>query len=117
MMKRPNVFIGAGFIALLGALGISQSVLERKALAQGGGGISAPRFEVDPMWPKPLPNHWILGSVVGVAVDADDHIWVTHRGTQTVDENEKRLDSKTGNCCAVAPPILEFDQEIGRAHV
>ena len=45
-MKRRNVFIGAGFIALLAALGVSQSVLERKALAQSGSGISAPRFEV-----------------------------------------------------------------------
>jgi hypothetical protein len=70
----------------------------------------APIFEVDTMWPKPLPNHWILGSVIGVSVDADDHIWVIHRGTQTVDENEKRLDSMTANCCAVAPPVLEFDQ-------
>lgn len=72
--------------------------------------VTAPRFEVDTMWPKPLPNHWILGSVIGVAVDADNHVWIVHRGTQTLDENEKRLDSKTANCCAVAPPVLEFDQ-------
>lgn len=78
--------------------------------APAAAGVSAPRFEVDLMWPKPLPNHWILGSVVGVAVDADDHVWVTHRGTRTVDDNEKRLDSRTANCCAVAPPVLEFDQ-------
>jgi hypothetical protein len=32
------------------------------------------------MWPKPLPNHWILGSVTGVAVDARDHVWIVHRG-------------------------------------
>lgn len=72
--------------------------------------VTAPRFEVDTMWPKPLPNHWILGSVIGVTVDADNHVWIVHRGTQTLDENEKRLDSKTANCCAVAPPVLEFDQ-------
>ena len=23
--------------------------------------MQAPRFEVDPLWPKPLPNHWVLG--------------------------------------------------------
>ncbi len=22
---------------------------------------SAPIFEVDPFWPKPLPNHWVIG--------------------------------------------------------
>ena len=37
-------------------------------------------FQVDPLWPKPLPNHWLFGSVTGVAVDAQDHIWVVHRG-------------------------------------
>src|SRR5579864_6461981 len=39
-----------------------------------------PSFTVDPLWPKPLPNHWLLGSITGVAVDARDHIWVVHRG-------------------------------------
>lgn len=44
-MKRRNVFIGTGFVALLVALGLGQSVMEKKALAQGGGSaISAPRF-------------------------------------------------------------------------
>ena len=39
-------------------------------------------FEVDPFWPKPLPNHWILGAAVGVWVDAQDHVWMVHRGEQ-----------------------------------
>ena len=26
------------------------------------------KFLVDPFWPKPLPNHWILGEVSGVAI-------------------------------------------------
>jgi DNA-binding beta-propeller fold protein YncE len=39
-----------------------------------------PTFEVDPLWPKPLPNHWILGQTIGVAVDARDHVWIVHRG-------------------------------------
>ena len=43
-------------------------------------GQAPPSFQVDPLWPKPLPNHWLLGSVTGVAVDAQDHIWVVHRG-------------------------------------
>ena len=28
------------------------------------------------MWPKPLPNNWIVGAVAGVAVDARDHVWI-----------------------------------------
>ena len=23
--------------------------------------VQAPKFEVDPMWPKPLPNNWVIG--------------------------------------------------------
>jgi len=40
---------------------------------------SAATFEVDPMWPKPLPT---LAPRDGhrVSVDAQDHIWIIHRG-------------------------------------
>ena len=61
-----------------------------------------PVFEVDPAWPKPLPNQWLVGSVVGVAVDSSDHIWVTHR-PKTLQPNETRSEWRA------APPVLEFD--------
>ncbi len=38
-----------------------------------------PRFQVDAGWPKPLPNDWIMGQAAGVAVDAQDHVWVIQR--------------------------------------
>ena len=41
-------------------------------------GDGAPMFEVDPFWPKTLPNNWLLGSTIGVAVDSRDHVWVVH---------------------------------------
>ena len=62
------------------------------------------------MWPKPLPNHWVLGSTIGVWVDADDHIWIIHRSSATLANNEKPLELDSGECCAGAPPVLEFDQ-------
>ncbi|MEQ1910422.1 MAG: hypothetical protein ABMA15_16495 [Vicinamibacterales bacterium] len=110
-MKRRNVFIGAGLIALLAALGVSQSLLEKQALAQGGGGISAPRFEVDPMWPKPLPNGWYIGQSIGVWADNQDHVWIIHR-SDSLDAVEAAADQNppTGACCKKAPPIIEFDQ-------
>ncbi|PYT07646.1 MAG: hypothetical protein DMF60_06685 [Acidobacteria bacterium] len=79
--------------------------------AQRDRGVQAPRFQVDPLWPKPLPNHWVLGSVTGVAVDAQDHIWITHRGADSLGNNEKGaiLNPPTG-CCVPAPQVLEFDQ-------
>src|SRR5215204_5375789 len=72
----------------------------------------APYFEVDPYWPRPLPNHWMLGSAVGVSVDERDHVWIIHRPSSLAD-NEKGLDLKppTGECCAAAPHVLEFDQQ------
>ena len=48
--------------------------------AQSRATVQAPMYQVDPFWPKPLPNNWVLGSVVGLSVDSRDHIWITHRG-------------------------------------
>jgi DNA-binding beta-propeller fold protein YncE len=74
---------------------------------------SPPTFEVDPLWPKPLPNHWLLGSVTGVAVDARDHIWVVHRGYDSMTARTEigaATNPKTAEaCCVPAPPVLQFD--------
>src|SRR3954466_3573647 len=73
--------------------------------------VMAPRFEVDPMWPKPLPNHWVLGNVIGVGVDANDHVFIVHR-TDTVlpgTEDGAGGSSPISECCVAAPPVLEFD--------
>jgi DNA-binding beta-propeller fold protein YncE len=109
-MKR-SLYVGAAFVVILVALGVGQSALKRTTAAQGRGGAQSPTFKVDPLWPKPLPNHWVLGSVTGVAVDAQDHIWVTHRGADSLGNNEKGaiLNPPTG-CCVPAPQVLEFDQ-------
>jgi DNA-binding beta-propeller fold protein YncE len=109
-MNTRNLFVGASFVAILAALGIGQAMLQETAAAAAQGGVMAPRFEVDPLWPKPLPNHWVLGQTIGVFVDTDDHIWIVHRSSSTLDEQEKGLELQTAECCAGAPPILEFDQ-------
>src|SRR5437868_2558786 len=51
--------------------------------------MRVPQFKVDPFWPRPLPNHWIVGAVVGVDVDARDHVWIVHRPS-TLQPNETR---------------------------
>jgi DNA-binding beta-propeller fold protein YncE len=108
---KRNFFIGAALAALMVALGVGQSVLQNKADAQGRT-VQAPMFEVDPLWPKPLPNHWLLGWTIGVWVDEQDHIWVIHRGAGGLHNNERglELDPPISECCRTAPPILEFDQ-------
>ena len=47
---------------------------------------TVPRFAVDPAWPKPLPNNWLLGQVGGIFVDDQDHIWVNQRPRSLTDD-------------------------------
>jgi DNA-binding beta-propeller fold protein YncE len=77
---------------------------------EGAGELLAPVFEVDPFWPKPLPNEWVLGQTIGVSVGADDHVWVLHR-PGSVEENFRAaaMDPPAGVCCVPAPAVLEFD--------
>ncbi len=77
------------------------------------GAVEAPIFEVDPFWPKPLPNHWVLGSVVGVGVDSRDHVFIVHRQAPLNERTEigAATDPPTGECCLPAPYVLEFDPE------
>src|SRR5579862_4875393 len=107
-----NVFVGASLLALAAVLGISQHLLERTAEAQAKSAVQAPRFEVDPMWPKPLPNHWLMGNTIGVGVDNQDHVYIIHRGA-TLEEKEAYAAATppASDCCLAAPPVLEFDQE------
>ncbi len=73
--------------------------------------VEAPAFVVDPLWPKPLPNHWVLGRTIGVSVDANDHIWITHRvGTLEDTEKHATANPPIAECCVPAPPVLEFDE-------
>ena len=106
-----QVCVAAGFVAILAGLGLGASALDRRAAVEAAAvGVQAPRFEVDPLWPKPLPNKWILGQTIGVAVDAQDHVWIIHRaGSLEPGEVHATTQPPTAQCCAPAPPILEFD--------
>ena len=111
--SKHTLIVGAGFLGALATLGLAQIGLEGKAAAEAQGAVQAPRFEVDPFWPKPLPNHWILGSSVGVTVDARDHVFIIHRGAPTLNERTEiglaTTPRSAEDCCLPAPPILEFD--------
>ena len=73
----------------------------------------APAFQVDPYWPRPLPNHWLFGSITGVAVDAQNHVWVIHRGAASLNartEMGAATDPPTAeHCCVPAPQVMRFD--------
>src|SRR5471032_1475994 len=109
-MKRA-VCIAGSVLALLTATGFAPSAFVSTLAAQAK--AAAPTVAVDPLWPKPFPqkNAWILGSVTGVTVDGQDHIWVVHRGVDSLQANEKgpTLEPWASSCCFAAPQILEFD--------
>jgi DNA-binding beta-propeller fold protein YncE len=72
-----------------------------------------PMFEFDPTWPKmPLPNQWLVGSVAGVYVDAEDHIWIVHRPRALLHghEDDASYAVPESECCKPAPSVIEFDQ-------
>ena len=104
---RRNIVLAAASATL--ALGIGQALMQGQADAQDRS-VEGPRFEVDPLWPKPLPNHWVIGRAVGVWVDDQDHVWIVHTGNNHLDANERALELKVGECCTAAPPVLVFDQ-------
>jgi len=107
---KHNVYIGAGFLTLVATLGIGSALLNKRAVVQAAG-VQAPMFEVDPMWPKPLPNHWVIGQTIGVSADAQDHIWIIHRGAALEPkEVYANTNPPSADCCVTAPPVLEFDQ-------
>jgi DNA-binding beta-propeller fold protein YncE len=94
--KILGIWTGAVLLAGICLLGLNAHPAAQSRM------MGAPVFEVDKSWPKPLPNNWILGPVSGIAVDAQDHIWVTHRvASPSIKESGK----------VAAPDVVEFDAQ------
>jgi hypothetical protein len=80
-------------------------------VAAQGAPPRVPQLLVDPFWPKPLPNHWILGQVSGVHVDRRDHVWIVQRPDTLTDREVGAAQTPPiSRCCVPAPPVIEFDQ-------
>lgn len=103
-----RIYVAGAFISALVALGVAQSLVGKVAQAQARNNVMAPRFEVDPFWPKPLPNHWLLGNSIGLFVDDKDNVWMVHRGVANLNRDENGIANKIAECCAPAPPVLAF---------
>ena len=89
-------------LAVTAALSGGALALERGTQPPG----AAPSFQVDPFWPR-LPKAWILGQVSGVAVDAQDHVWVLQRPWSL--NNDELKKNPEAECCSAPPPVMEFD--------
>ena len=96
---------------LLFAGGMAACVLgagARPALAQPD---QMPTFKYDPEWPKALPNGWTTGVIGAIQVTKDDHVWVAQRPSSVNGLIENYALEGLGDCCAPAPPVIEFDQD------
>jgi len=88
-------------------MGVTTLVLAACASTGIGSTPPATRYAVDPYWPKPLPDKWLLGAVAGVAVDKHDHIWIIHRpGSFTDDEKAASFNPPRAACCVPAPSVV-----------
>jgi sugar lactone lactonase YvrE len=119
MNNTPTNLISAAVFAAVALIAAG-----RPAAEQATPRANAPAFKVDPTWPQEMPNHWIMGAVTGVFVDAKQHVWVTHLPETLTEEelyeepwNVAGLDPakpkpvQLATCCKAAPPVLEFDPQ------
>jgi DNA-binding beta-propeller fold protein YncE len=83
--------------AIVATLALASPATDGNARAQTG--VRVPILVVDPSWPQ-LPEDWIFGVAAGIAVDADDHVWLIHRAASVTEEKA---------CCKPAPVVMEFD--------
>jgi DNA-binding beta-propeller fold protein YncE len=89
-----------GFVSLAAVLvaGCAQPEQEAAPAATAAGGPDSGAYQVDLFWPRDLPDGWLLGHVVGVAVDKQDNVWIVQR------PNSHPLAAKT-------PPVIAFDPD------
>ena len=100
-MKRLRIAALAAMLAVPGAI-----CLANMAAAE------APQYKVEPFWPQPLPDTWILGQVAGIAVDNDDNVWIVHRPSSLVDDEKgAQKDPPATRCCKAPPPVLQFSPD------
>jgi DNA-binding beta-propeller fold protein YncE len=95
-------------LGLVVTLLVLLAAAERQASRIAAQDIQAPRYQVDPFWPK-MPKGLILGQVSGITVDSRDHIWLIQRPwSLNSDEVAKNPEAE---CCREAPPVMEFDAD------
>jgi DNA-binding beta-propeller fold protein YncE len=79
-----------------------------------GGGAqaqTAPRYLFDPTFPKPLPNKWKIGGVMGISIQADDSVWAYNRPNDLTNiELQAELTPPISDCCTRPPSMIHFDK-------
>jgi len=106
-MKR-NLLVGTAVITLAVALGAGSAWLGKRTVVAAAG-EQAPKFEVDPFWPKPMPNGWCSGRPSVWRWMRQDNVWIVHR-PGSLEAEESYQTRKEADCCTAAPDVLAFDQ-------
>ena len=118
---------------LLKNSGSLDRLFKKSGVYNGSTTGKTPGFVIDPSWPQPLPNNWLLGQIGGLYVDQHDHVWVYNRArTMTTEEaglegpvsgatdgqgqpinglGHVRAYGPVADCCKAAPSVLEFDSD------
>ena len=78
----------------------SFAVLAIAAITASPAWAQSVKYEIDPSWPKPLPDKWVLGGLGGLCVDAQDHVLILNR------QDVLDVDLNAGK---TAPKMIEFD--------
>jgi sugar lactone lactonase YvrE len=89
-------------VTLLGLTLAAALVLPALLAPADASKVIIPRYEVEPFWPKPLPDRWVTGDVGGTCVDQDDHVFIVVR---------RNLTARETLVATASPPVIEFDRE------
>jgi hypothetical protein len=106
MKIRTHLLLAGIWLFFAPAIFIWNSVISKTGMAYAQVPPVSSYYQVDPYWPKHLPNDWVTGNVGGACVTADDHVITVNR---TADKGS--LSNKELAVGRVAPPVIEFDAE------
>jgi len=110
--QRPSmcaaVFVINGLLALAAGSTAYAQVVEGQVVDVNG----APAYQVDPFWPKTLPNKWSMQQVTGIGVDDMDIVWFLNRpNAPDALEIIAEHDPRAVLCCVIGPEIIALDQD------
>ena len=113
LLRQRTFVYGTALAAGIFGLGVGQAVLQKHAEAQGST-VQAPVFEVDPLWPKPLPNNWLLGlDHRHLGRRTRSHLGHPSRRRRAAQQRDAAPSSIRRSPSAAAPPrpILVYDSD------
>ena len=102
---KPYVYVGTLILALVTGLGLLNPLTQADSKKSG-----APSYQVNPFWPKPLPDNWVTGEVAGTCIDSNDHVFIVNRGFQTGGLVSPEGVAGQPVKSKASPPVIEFDR-------